>query len=146
MIFFGKGMISLIPATVYDIFYRSDNNMWAQKVIDFVTLTWISRRTYKKNWYCDIFTYTYTNIDIYAILILEVPDSMAVHSTAASRLTKNSPPDCFCLYETVPYSRTQPVYAGIWFREALRNDFIRNSFVGYWFSHSHSDSPFLLKK
>ena len=31
----------------------------------------------KKDWYCDIFTYTYTNIDIYAILILEVPDSMA---------------------------------------------------------------------
>ena len=27
--------------------------------------------------YCDIFTYTYTNIDIYTILILEVPDSMA---------------------------------------------------------------------
>ena len=26
-------------AAVYDIFYRADNNMWAQKVIDFVTLT-----------------------------------------------------------------------------------------------------------
>ena len=38
----------VIPAAVYDIFYRADNNMWAQKVIDFVTLTWISRRTYKK--------------------------------------------------------------------------------------------------
>ena len=30
---------SAVQATVYDIFYRSDNNMWAQKVIDFVTLT-----------------------------------------------------------------------------------------------------------
>ena len=26
-----------------------------------------------------------------------------VRSIAASRLTKNSPPDCFCLYEAVPY-------------------------------------------
>ena len=40
---------------------------------------------------------------------MEVPDSMAVRSIAASRLTKNSPPDCFCLYEAVPYSRTQLV-------------------------------------
>ena len=36
-----------------------------------------SSHTYIKACYCDIFTYTYTNIDIYAILILEVPDSMA---------------------------------------------------------------------
>ena len=48
-------------AAVYDIFYRSDNNMWAQKVIDFVTLTWISRRTYKKKTDTEtFFTYTYT--------------------------------------------------------------------------------------
>ena len=32
-----------------------------------------------------------------------------MRSIAASRLTKNSPPDCFCLYEAVPYSRTQLV-------------------------------------
>ena len=30
---------SAVQAIVYGIFYRSDNNMWAQKVIDFVTLT-----------------------------------------------------------------------------------------------------------
>ena len=36
-----------------------------------------SRRTYKKNWYCDIFTYTYTKQKLYTILILEVPDFMA---------------------------------------------------------------------
>ena len=47
-------------AAVYDIFYRADNNMWAQKVIDFVILTWISRRTYREDWYCDIIIYTYT--------------------------------------------------------------------------------------
>ena len=29
----------VIPAAVYDILELTDNNMWAQKVIDFVTLT-----------------------------------------------------------------------------------------------------------
>ena len=43
-----KNLNSAIRAAVYDIFYRADNNMRAQKVIDFVTLTWISRRTYKE--------------------------------------------------------------------------------------------------
>ena len=33
----------------------------------------------KKDWYCDIFTYTYTNIKICAIMILEVPE-LAVSS------------------------------------------------------------------
>ena len=96
MIFFGKGMISLIPATVYDIFYRSDNNMWAQKVIDFVTLTWISRRTYKKRlilWHFYIHLYKYRYI-------------------------------CYTNFGSAWFygggSPTQPVYAGIWFREALR--------------------------
>ena len=32
-----------------------------------------------------------------------------MRSIAASRLTKNSPTDCFCLYEAVPYSQTQLV-------------------------------------
>ena len=33
-----KNLNSAVPAAVYDFFYRADNNMWAQKVIDFVTL------------------------------------------------------------------------------------------------------------
>ena len=34
-----KNLNSAVPAAVYDIFERTDNNMWAQKVINFVTLT-----------------------------------------------------------------------------------------------------------
>ena len=50
---------------------------------------------------------------------------------------------CLILWRRLPNSTG---FSGIWFREALRNDFIRNSFVGYWFSAFHSSSPFLLKR
>ena len=40
---------------------------------------------------------------IYTILIFWKCPYRRVRSIAASRLTKNSPPDCFCLYEAVPY-------------------------------------------
>ena len=52
-------------------------------------------------------TIYYTNLNESAILILEVPDSMAA-SPKLNRLSSEFD-----------------------FREALRNDFIRNSFVGY---------------
>ena len=42
-----------------------------------------------------------------------------VRSIAASRLTKNSPPDCFCLYEAVPYLPNSTGFTGICFWEAL---------------------------
>ena len=43
---------------------------------------------------------------IYTILIFWKCPYRRVRSIAASRLSKNSPPDCFCLYEAVPYLPT----------------------------------------
>ena len=45
----------------------------------------------------------YKIIYIYTILIFWKCPYSRVRGIAASRLTKNSPPDCFCLYEAVPY-------------------------------------------
>ena len=69
-----------------------------------------SRRTYKKKTDTVTFLHTlYKLKDIYYNDLWKCLILWRVRSIAASRLTKNSPPDCFCLYEAVPYSRTQLV-------------------------------------
>ena len=57
-----------------------------------------------------------------------------VRSIAASRLSKNSPPDCFCLYEAVPYLPTLTARKTGWLtlREVRAMNFDRFIAVVAW--------------